>query len=160
MKTRTRFLGLLLVLIYAGCATMPTGPSVMVLPSVGKSFDQFKVEDIICRQWADQQIGLTPQDTANQNTATGAAVGTAIGAGAGALLGAASGHPGAGAVIGAGSGLLVGTAAGASSGQASGYEAQRRYDNAYVQCMYSHGNQIPRVVRSPRHYYRAAPPGY
>jgi hypothetical protein len=161
MKTRTRFLGLLMVLFYAGCATMPTGPSVMVLPSVGKPFDQFKVEDIICRQWAGQQIGLTPQDTANQNTVSGAAVGTAIGAGAGALLGAASGHPGAGAAIGAGSGLLVGTAAGASSGQASGYEAQRLYDNAYVQCMYSHGNQIPSVVRSPRRYYRTAPsPGY
>jgi OmpA family protein len=158
MRMRTRFLGMLMVLIYAGCATMPTGPSVMVLPSVGKPFDQFKMEDFTCRQWASQQIGLTPQDTANQNTATGAVVGTAIGAGAGALLGAASGHPGVGAAIGAGSGLLVGTAAGASSGQVSGYEAQRRYDNAYVQCMYSNGNQVPSVVRSPRRYYRAVPP--
>ena len=54
-----------------------------------------------------------------------------------------SGHAGAGALIGAASGLLVGTAAGSNSGQAYGREAQRRYDNAYVQCMYSYGNQVP-----------------
>jgi len=148
------------VLVVSGCATMPTGPSVMVLPAQGKSFDQFQLEDYTCRQWAAQQIGMNSQDTANQNTATGAVVGTAIGAGAGALLGAASGHAGAGAAIGAGSGLLVGTAAGANAGQVYGWEAQRRYDNAYVQCMYAKGNQVPGHVQQyrPRRTRPVPPP--
>ena len=38
-------------------------------------------EDVICKQWAGQQIGLSPQETVNQNTAAGAVVGTVIGAG-------------------------------------------------------------------------------
>ena len=148
-------LSLCALLAAGGCATMPTGPSVRVLPAPGKSFEQFQADDAICRQWAER--GANPQETANQNTATGAAVGTVLGAGVGAAIGAASGNPGAGAAIGAGSGLLVGTASGASSGQAYGNEAQRRYDNTYVQCMYAKGNQVPGTVRRARRY-RAAPP--
>src|SRR5690242_18795663 len=117
---------ILAILILGGCATMPTGPSVLVMPAPGKSIEHFQVEDMACRQWAGQQIGISAQDTANKNTVAGAAVGTAIGAGAGALLGSASGHGGAGAAIGAGTGLLVGTAAGASAGQEYGSDAQRR----------------------------------
>jgi hypothetical protein len=149
---------LLVPLIFSGCATLPTGPSVNVLPAPGKPFDQFMAEDATCRQYAERQIGMSPQETANQNAVTGAGVGTVIGAGAGALLGAASGHPGAGAAIGAGTGLLFGTAAGASSGQVYGGEAQRRYDNTYLQCMYSKGNQVPSAVRRPVRRYYAAPP--
>jgi len=148
-----------MLLVFSGCATLPTGPSVNVMPAPGKPFDQFMAEDATCRRWAERQIGMSPQETSNQSAVSGAAVGTVLGAGAGALLGAASGHPGAGAAIGAGSGLLFGTAAGASSGQAYGYEAQRRYDNTYVQCMYSKGNQVPGTVRRPVRRY-APPPGY
>ncbi len=126
---------------------MPTGPSVMVLPGAGKSFEQFQTDDAVCRQWAAGQIGMAPQAIANQNTATGAVAGTAMGAGLGAAIGAASGSAGAGAAIGAASGLLFGSAAGASSGQSSGWEAQRRYDIAYQQCMYAKGNQIPGYSR-------------
>ena len=155
---------LVVLLVLGGCATVPSGPSVLVLPAPGKPFEQFQTDDLACRQWAGQQIGISAQDTINRNTATSAAVGTAIGAGAGALLGAASGDAGAGAAIGAGSGLLVGTAAGSGAGQAYGYEAQQRYDYAYVQCMYAKGNQIPGQV----HRYRvrkvrpslAPPPAY
>lgn len=133
----------LALLTLGGCVTMPTGPSVMVLPGSGKSFEQFQTDDAVCRQWAGGQIGLQPQAIANQNTATGAVAGTAIGAGLGAAIGAASGSAGAGAAIGAASGLLLGTTSGAGAGQASGWEAQRRYDIAYQQCMYAKGNQIP-----------------
>jgi len=138
------------LVVLGGCATVPSGPNVLVLPTAGKPFEQFQVEDATCRQWAEQQIGMSAQDTVNQNTATSAAVGTAIGAGAGALLGAASGNVGAGAAIGAGSGLLMGTAAGSGAGQAYGSDAQQKYDYAYVQCMYAKGNQIPGQV----HRYR------
>jgi len=125
-----------------------------VLPGEGKPFEEFQADDAVCRQWAAQSIGMSPQQTANQNTATGAVAGTLIGAGLGAAIGAATGNPGTGAAIGAGSGLLVGTAAGAESGQVYGMEAQRRYDNTYVQCMYSKGNQVPGTYRR---YYKPRP---
>jgi hypothetical protein len=147
-----------MLLALSGCVTLPTGPSVMALPGSEKSFEQFQAEDADCRQWAGQQIGMSPQDTANQNTATGAVVGTFIGAGLGAALGAASGNPGVGAAIGAGSGLLVGTSAGANAGQVYGYEAQRRYDIGYQQCMYAKGNQISGVEKRTRRVRRLPPP--
>lgn len=151
-------LSIFVVLALAGCATMPSGPSVRVLPAPGKTFEEFQADDAVCRQWAERGLGQNPQETANQNTATGAVVGTAVGAGVGAMLGAAGGSAGTGAAIGAGSGLLFGTAAGASSGEVYGMEAQRRYDNTYVQCMYSKGNQIPGTVRKVRRVRRAIPP--
>jgi uncharacterized protein YcfJ len=153
------FLFVIALLLVTGCATIPTGPSVMVLPGAGKSFEQFQADDAICRQWASRQIGTAPQETANQTTAKGAVAGTVIGAGLGAAIGSASGAAGTGAAIGAASGLLLGSAAGASAGQVSGYEAQRRYDMAYQQCMYSRGNSIPGVItRSPGRRYPPPPP--
>jgi hypothetical protein len=113
------------------------------MPEKGKPFEEFMKEDGICRQWADRQIGNSAQETYNSNVATGAVVGTAVGAGLGAAIGSTSGNAGTGAAIGAASGLLVGSAAGSNSGQVYGREAQRRYDNAYVQCMYTYGNQVP-----------------
>jgi len=146
-----------LLLALSGCATLPTGPSVNVLPSDGKPFDVFRAEDATCRQWAEQHMGVPAQDAYNQDAAVGAVAGTAIGAG----LGAASGDAGIGAAIGAASGLLVGLANGAGAGQAYCAESQRRYDNAYIQCMYSYGNLTPEypspVVRvSPSSF---PPPG-
>ena len=154
-----RIPALLMVLALTGCATLPTGPSVMVLPTPGKPFELFQSEDLNCRRWAEQQVGTGPQQNYNDNVATGATVGTVLGAGIGALLGAASGHAGAGAAIGAGSGLLVGSANGAESGRVYGYQAQRRYDNTYLQCMYASGNQIPGTAkRSYRQRSIPAPP--
>jgi outer membrane lipoprotein SlyB len=123
MNYTRSFISLLMPLLLAGCVTMPMGPSVMALPGSGKTFDQFQADDAVCRQWADRQTGLPPQEIANQNTATGAVAGTAIGAGLGAALGAAAGNAGAGAAIGAASGLLIGTSAGANAGQAYGWDA-------------------------------------
>jgi hypothetical protein len=169
LKRFRRRVSMLVVLVLSGCVTVPIGPSVLVLPAPGKPLEQFQSEDMICRQWAGRQIGQSTQDTATENTVRGAAVGTMIGAGAGALLGAASGHPGAGAAIGAGSGLLVGTASGAGAGQEYSYEAQRKYDYGYVQCMYAKGNQIPGQVHQyrvrrlnppPPHNMNSVPPDY
>jgi len=161
MELRTKLFSFLALLVLGGCATLPTGPSVMVLPPPNKPFEQFQAEDAICRRWAEQQIGQSPQETANQNTAAGAVAGTAIGAGLGAAIGAASGNAGVGAAIGAGSGLLVGSSAGYNAGQVSGWQAQRRYDMAYQQCMYAKGNQIPGMVtQSPRVRRMPPPPDY
>jgi hypothetical protein len=133
--------------VLAGCATVPTGPSVMVLPAQGKPFEQFQAEDANCRGWASQQNGLSPQEGVNQNTVTGAVIGTFIGAGLGAAIGAVSGNPGMGAAVGAGSGLLGGVLSGANAGQAYGWEAQQRYDISYQQCMYAKGNQVTGPVQ-------------
>ncbi len=146
----------LATVMVAGCATIPTGPSVMVLPGPGKPFEVFQEEDAACRNWASARIGQSPQETANQNVASGAAAGAAVGAGIGAAIGAASGDMGSGAAVGAASGLLLGAAQGSAAGQAYGWEAQRRYDIAYEQCMYAKGNVIPGVRRA--HPARRVPP--
>ena len=94
------------------CAVVPTGPNVMVLPTPGKPFEVFQGDDVVCRQYAQSQIGLEPAEAANQSAVTSGAVGTVLGAAAGALIGAGVGNPAAGAAIGAGSGLVLGGATG------------------------------------------------
>ena len=102
---------------------------------------------------ATEYRNVSSAEHTNNDVAGGAVAGTAIGAGLGAAVGSASGHAGAGALIGGAYGLLIGTAEGSSSGQIYGRQAQRRYDNAYVQCMYSYGNQVPGI----RRYVAATP---
>lgn len=149
----------LLLVALSGCAAVtPTGPTVTVLPAPGKPFEQFQADDAVCRQWAAQQTGVTPQEAVNQNTATGAVAGTVIGGGLGAAIGSASGNVGTGAAIGAGTGLLFGTLAGADRGYVYGRSVQRRYDIAYQQCMYAKGNQIPGMVEPTRRVHRRIPP--
>ncbi|MDF3840087.1 YMGG-like glycine zipper-containing protein [Cupriavidus basilensis] len=155
----------LAALTLAGCAVMPSGPSVMVLPGTGKSFDQFRADDNSCRQFAFSQVGGVTANQAATNSAVGSAVvGTALGAAAGAAF-----NGGSGAAVGAGAGLLAGSLVGASNAQYSGYGSQRRYDAAYVQCMYASGNRVPvygRMASAPRpaaptyYYPPPPPPGY
>lgn len=126
-------------LALGACASVPSGPSMLVLPGTGKSFDQFRFDDQGCRQYAFQQIGgVSAAQTAENAAVRNAAVGTVIGAVAGAAIG---GSRGAG--VGAGTGLVVGSASGSDVAYASGYGAQRRYDHAYVQCMYANGHRVP-----------------
>lgn len=127
----------LAALLLGACATAPTGPSIMALPGSGKSFDQFRNDDAECRQYAQLQIGGNNGASVDPGVRN-AAIGTVVGALAGAAFG---GHQSAGA--GAGAGLLVGSMAGADAAQQSNQSAQRRYDNAYVQCMYAKGQQVP-----------------
>lgn len=131
------------LLLIGGCATWPTGPSVMVLPGAGKGFEEFQFDDAVCRNWALERTGGTPGKAATDSAVSGAAIGTAVGAASGAAIGAAAGAPGVGAAVGSGVGLLGGTAVGGSYADAAGGAVQYRYDVAYMQCMYSKGNQIP-----------------
>jgi hypothetical protein len=150
-------LGAVVAVGTAACATVPTGPSVMVLPGTGKTFEQFHADNAVCRDWAAQQTGTTTTRSSTGSTVTGAAIGTAVGAAAGAAIGAAAGNPAMGAAVGAGTGLFGGTVAGASAGEASRGPIQRRYDNAYIQCMYAKGNQVP-VPGGMRSSYTPPPP--
>lgn len=110
-------------LLAAGCATVPSGPALMVLPGPTRTFEQFQADDGACRQYAQSAIGAVvpaANDRAAANAAAASIVGAATGAGTGLLWGAAA------------------TQAGYTS-----YELQRRYDIFYGQCMYSRGHQLP-----------------
>lgn len=124
--------------LLVGCASVPTGPSVLVLPGTGKPFDQFRNDDFMCRQFASQQTGTSANQAGTDAGVKSAVVGTAIGAVAGAAIGGREG-----AAVGAGTGLLVGSASGSDAARSSAYGTQRQYDNAYIQCMYAQGHRVP-----------------
>lgn len=143
-----------LTLGLAACVSMPSGPSVRVMPAPNKPFDVFVQDDARCRSFAFNQVGGTEaNDAAARSGVASAAVGTAVGAAAGALAG---GSQGAG--YGAAGGLLIGSAAGANAAGVSSWELQRRYDVAYEQCMYAAGNQVP-GYRTPTYYPPPPRPG-
>ena len=150
MKLKSLAIGAIAAATIAGCVTVPTGPSVMVLPGDGRSFDQFRYDESDCRNYAYSQTGSAEQAQAD-SVARSAVLGTIIGAAAGAALGGNSRSTGAGAAAG----LAVGTIGGSSAAQGSAYGIQRRYDNAYQQCMYSKGHRIAGQARAA---YAAPPP--
>jgi len=142
MRLRVVAMSLAGAMLTTACVVMPTAPMVTVLPGSTKGFDQFRMDDDYCRGYAQSTVAGPSQ--AASNVAAGSAVaGTALGAAAGAIIGSASGNAGTGAAIGAGTGLLFGSAAGANTLGYSSYDLQRRYDGAYVQCMYARGNRVP-----------------
>lgn len=140
MTNSKKAICLALALSLAGCASMPSGPNVRVMPAPGKPFDQFQAENQICKDFAQQQLGKDPNDLSQQQLLGGALAGAALGAAAGAILGQGSGSA---VATGAGLGGVLGSAVGGSSGGDSRMTMQHRYDIAYQQCMYSKGNQVP-----------------
>jgi uncharacterized protein YcfJ len=129
--------------LLAGCATQPMGPRVAVMPAPNKPFAVFQEDDLVCRNFAQQQsAGVAEQGNSSQVGT--AIIGTVLGAGLGAALGG-----GRGAAIGAGAGALGGTAVGSGQAERGSYTAQQLYDNAYSQCMYARGNQVPGFAPAP-----------
>ena len=123
-------------LLLAACASTPMGPTVRALPAQGKPFEQFRMEQATCKQYADEQV-RGQAERANTTGLLEGLGGTVLGAGLGAAVG--GGH---GAAVGAAGGALAGTAVGAST---SGHEQrgiQTQYNDAYVQCMVAKGNQV------------------
>lgn len=158
---RLLFVSTLTAALFLGaCVSVPSGPSRMSLPGTGKSFDQFRLDDHDCRQFASAQAGGgTPDAAAADSGVKSAAVGTAVGAVAGAAIG---GSRGAG--VGAGVGLLGGALAGTGAANASSYSLQQRYDIGYTQCMYAKGHKVPvsgqftSANDGPRRYSTPPPP--
>lgn len=139
MKQKMKLVGLGLLGLLTGCASLPNAPSVMVLPGSRMSFEQFQQDDYQCRQYASGRIGGTSANQVAADSQIGSAVvGTAVGAAAGAALGG-----GSGAAIGAGTGLVAGSVVGVGEGRVAAYATQEGYDNAYVQCMYAQGHRVP-----------------
>jgi hypothetical protein len=156
MKSALAALGLVAL---AGCVSMPSGPSVMVLPGSAKSFEQFRADDFECRDYAHVQSGgKSPDQAGNQAGVNTAAVGAVVGAAAGAAIGR-SGHA---AAAGAGIGTAGGALAGAGAAAHSARTVQGRYDIAFQQCMYAKGHQIPMSGGYRGHlgrsYRQATPP--
>lgn len=131
------FLSTLFSLIFGCSTTKPSGPKIAVMPAPGKPFDQFVLEDNECRQYANQAIGTGAKSATNAGVGT-AIAGTALGTAAGALMGGRQG-----ASVGAGVGLVGGSLAGAGQTGNEASDVQWSYDNAYAQCMYAKGNQVP-----------------
>lgn len=138
MKAAITLPAVILGTVLAGCASVPVGPTVAVMPAPSKPFEVFAADDTLCRQYAAVQAGSTANQAAGANLAGSMALGTVVGAAAGALAG---GHQGAGA--GAAGGLVIGTMAGSGEGAYGSYDAQYRYNLSYAQCMYAKGNQVP-----------------
>ena len=127
------------LLLLAGCAPIPVAPTVAVMPGPNKPFEVFMQDEQLCRSWASHSIGQPGYDAAAQQFAGSTVAGAVIGGLAGAAVG---GHGSAGA--GAAIGTLIGGTAGANQSAVTGWNAQRSYDIAYQQCMYSKGNVLPR----------------
>lgn len=123
--------------LLAGCASEPMGPTIQVLPAANMPFQAFQDDQAVCKQYASQQVA-GQADAANQKAVGGAVLTTALGAGLGAAIGG-----GRGAGIGAAGGSVVGAAGGAGGSQNAQLSIQDQYNNAYAQCMYSKGNQVP-----------------
>lgn len=154
---RSEFVLLASLTCVSACTIAPTAPSVMALPGTGKTFDQFRIDDGSCRQFASGQVGgVLANQAATASGAGRAALGTALGAAAGAAF-----NGGRGAAVGAGAGLLAGSVLGAGAAQTSADEVQRRYDSAYVQCMYAAGDRVPlsgRLMTAPAAGRNVPPP--
>lgn len=144
MRFRSTLVFVAVAAMLAGCATVPSGPAVTVMPGTGKTFEAFQQDQAACQQYAQAAIGgPNAGQPANDHAAGTALAGSAIGAGTGAIIGSATNQGGQGAAIGAGVGLLFGALSAANQSYASSWQLQRNYDGAYMQCMYAHGNQVP-----------------
>jgi uncharacterized protein YcfJ len=135
--TRGSLMAACCAVLLGGCASEPMGPTIQVLPAPNAPFQAFVDDQNICKQYASQQVA-GQADAANQKAVGGAVLTTALGAGLGAAIGG-----GRGAGIGAAGGAGIGAAGGAGASSNAQLSIQDQYNNAYAQCMYSKGNQVP-----------------
>jgi hypothetical protein len=125
------------MLLLAGCAQNPMGPTVPVMPGPNTSLGQFQNDQAVCRNFADQAVRDQAQG-ANLRGLGGAALATGLGAGLGAAIGG-----GRGAGIGAAAGALGGTGLAARNTSNANVSIQSQYNNAFAACMFSLGNTVP-----------------
>jgi outer membrane lipoprotein SlyB len=159
MKPRSALPLAALAVVLGACTVIPTGPSVMALPGSRKSLEEYQADVADCQRYADAVIASAAGGTAanaDNRAAASAATGAVLGAATGAIIGSATGQASQGAAIGAGTGLLFGAAAGSPYPAMSSYQLQRGYDQAYLQCMYRRGNQVP-VARNTSNARPQAP---
>jgi hypothetical protein len=142
-------------LAFASSASAQSAP--IVYPGAGQSMDQQARDESECRNWATQQTGIYPYQSAPTyygETNTGAPVlgGAARGAALGAVGGAIAGDAGKGAAIGAGVGATAGLfrknqqrrqQAQMNDQAAAQYQADMgRYNEAFAVCMQGRGYAV------------------
>jgi hypothetical protein len=129
----------------------------IVYPSAGQSMEQQGRDESECRNWATQQTGVYPYQSAptyygNANTGAPVLGGAARGAALGAVGGAIGGDAGKGAAIGAGVGATAGLIrrnqqrrqqAQMNDQAAAQYQADTsRYNQAFGVCMQGRGYAV------------------
>ena len=137
-------------LLLCSCASTPMGPTVQVMPGPTIPFQIFQQNQEECKQYAQSQVA-GQADHANKAALGAAVIGTALGAATGAATSWHGQDAGAGAALGA----TAGTAIGAVGSQNAQGSIQDQYNYAYMQCMYSKGNQVPGMTSTQA---QAAPP--
>ena len=147
----------LAVALLAGCDTMPERPTVTALQGADKGFDEFRTDDVECRQYAHAQVsGVTPASADHASGVTSTAPSSAICVAVGAAIDG-RGSAAAGSRTGS---LIDGT----DAAQFVGYGLQQRYNCAYVQCMYLKGDKVPLLARerwpAPRSPWPPDPDAY
>jgi hypothetical protein len=79
--TRSTLAAVMGGILVVGCAVRPpTGPTVLAVPPEGKALSQFQQEEANCRNYAFNQIGITPTQAGDQSLAGSAVAGSAAGA--------------------------------------------------------------------------------
>ncbi|MCC8400453.1 peptidoglycan-binding protein [Paraburkholderia sp. MMS20-SJTN17] len=139
--------------VLGACADTPLGPTVQVMPGSAIPFRVFQQNQEECKQYAQSQVA-GEAESANRSAVGSALLGVALGT----ALGAATGDS-QGAGVGAAAGAVTGTAAGATGSQVAQASIQDQYNNAYMQCMYAKGNQIPGAPTPLADAIPTAPPG-
>jgi hypothetical protein len=112
------------------------------MPGPGKTFDAFQSDNSSCKGFAADEV-RGQADASNQRSAGAVALTTILGAGLGAAIGGSVGDAGSGAAIGAATGAGTGTMIGAGNGANDQAMIQQQYDNAFSQCMFAKGEQVP-----------------
>jgi outer membrane lipoprotein SlyB len=135
----------------------PDAPSVIAMPSKGKTFEAFQADDAACKQFAATQLPSDAQaNAANQAAIENAILGGVLATAEGAAIGGAIGNPAVGAAVGAAAGVFAGGELGIASATATRGPLQLRYDVGYVQCMAAKGEAVPTHF-VPYYYYREWP---
>jgi hypothetical protein len=57
------------MLLIAGCAQTPMGPTVQVMPGPGKTLDAFQADQFTCKQFAENSVAGQAQDANNARSA-------------------------------------------------------------------------------------------
>jgi hypothetical protein len=122
---------LLALALLAGCYTMPEGPTVTALQGDARNANEFRTDNVDCRQYAAAQ-------TDKAISAAGGHPGWVTGVAPGAASDAAMGGRDA-----TGAGRTGSVVDGLDSAQFAGFGPQEVYNRAYIQCMYFRGNKVP-----------------
>ena len=125
---------LLALPLLSGCYTMPAGPTVTALQGDAKDANEFRADNVDCRQYAQALAADWTLGSGDPGWSTSAGHGTAPRAAAGT-----AGDGRDSTVVGGGAGTVID---GLDAAQFAGFGPQKVYNRAYIRCMYIKGNKV------------------